>query len=230
MMTTKRIFQGLKVVSLLVILFLVGSRCQNERILIEDESEQDNLKENSALKNLLHNISLHDGSFDDQIDGANCFSIQFPYTVIHEGTVYEIKEATDLQNFPEGTVSFQIQFPITVAHSSHQLQEVSSQSMLMALAEKCIIADPDIECIDLVYPIEVAAFDTRTETINTLKIYHDKDLYDLTLRTILSNRLSIQYPIQVITKNGDTLNIGHNEALEAAIETFAGICNEQDGE
>ncbi len=211
-----------------LIALLIISSCQKESSVEINESEEENLTESSNLRIMLHNISLHDGSFDDHIDGANCFSIIFPYTLLVDEEEVTVASINDISSFIQKTAMLKLKFPVTIANSKHEVQEVTSQEMLESLAEKCSKIDDDIECIDVQYPITVATFNTQSENLSTITINHDRDLYGLTLTTILSSKLSIQYPIVVKTKDGELISIGHNEELEQVIVEFAGSCDEDD--
>ena len=212
---------------LLIFLISLGS-CQREEIEIIDERENTNLTETSDLRALLHNVSLHDGSFDDMVDRANCFSIVFPYEVIYKRKKLEIKAESDLYQI-ESPKHVQLIFPLRIAHSTHEVTEVVSEEELSEYKKMCSFIDDDIECIDLQYPVMISTFNSETSRMTAIEITHDSALYKLTLEAIKDYSMQIQYPVTLTTRGGDVMTVSTNEELALKIRTFADSCNENDG-
>ena len=210
-----------------IFLIILGS-CQKEEIEIIDEREDTNLTETSDLRTLLHNVSLHDGSFDDMMDQANCFSIVFPYEVIYKHNRLQITSESDLTQI-ESPKHVQLIFPLRIAHSTHKVTEVFSEAQLDTYKKTCSPIDDDIECIDLQYPVIISTFNPEISRMTAIEIAHDSDLYKLTLEAIEDYSMQIQYPVTLTTLSGEVMTVATNEELVRKIRAFASSCNENDG-
>lgn len=208
--------------------FILVMSCQKERIEIIDEREDQNLVAQSDLNTMMHNISLHDGSYDDHIDGANCFSIQFPYRILSNNSAVVLKDKEALHAIT-AMDDISLVFPVTIAHSNHSTTLIATQEELQTAAQKCIANDdPDIECIDFEYPITIATFNTATSQIRTLVINHDAALYELTMQLFEDTALRIQYPLTLRLHDNTVRTANSNLELEMYIKAFETSCDEAD--
>ena len=87
-MTIKKIMVWTMALGLLV-------SCQTEIEEITPQEETNNLSQSEI--NLLLNIARLDGSPDNIVDGASCFSIQLPFTVIVNDTELLIETEEDYE-------------------------------------------------------------------------------------------------------------------------------------
>lgn len=208
--------------------FLLTFSCQEEEQEIIDPTIDNTIPQSSQLAGLMRNIVTHDGSFDDIVDGGNCFSINFPYTISINSEPLVINKIEDYDQLKE-TDNIQIQFPITITRDDHVSEIIENDVALKNLADTCKIEDEDIECVDFVYPFRFAIFDSNNNIISTTEVLHDAQVFgfmeDLNENTVVA----INYPIQLLLSNGEFLFVEHNTDLLAGILDFRASCDENDG-
>jgi hypothetical protein len=209
--------------------------CQGEFEEEEIPDEQQFLVENSQLRLLLESITLHDGSFDNVVDQASCLSIIFPYTVSLDDVQFQIASQEDLDEL-EAIVGISgedvdVLFPVTVRLSNHNLLTVSSEDMLEDLAEACVEdgEDPDIECVDLVYPVGMSYFDQANAATNNVSVTTDSALHRRLLELPLEDFLvSMIFPLEFTNSGGDILLATEANEAMGFISEFRDECDEMD--
>lgn len=226
----------LLVILVLTLLFFTSCRTEDDAFI--DPPVEEALAANSVLADLLSRTSQNDGSFDNIIDNASCFSIQLPVTVIVNGTEvivnsdsdYEIiEDLFDIDN--DDTDTLEISYPITVVFEDYSTAVVNTDSELLALAVQCPEEnsnDDDIECIDFQYPITASIFNDNNDLIETLVINNDNELYEFVDDLDDFAAVTISFPITVIFPDGSTLTIDDIEQLALVIEDADDSCDEDD--
>jgi hypothetical protein len=226
----------LLVILVLTLLFFTSCRTEDDAFI--DPPVEEALAANSVLADLLSRTSQNDGSFDNIIDNASCFSIQLPVTVIANGTEvivnsdsdYEIiEDLFDIDN--DDTDTLEISYPITVVFEDYSTAVVNTDSELLALAVQCPEEnsnDDDIECIDFQYPITASIFNDNNDLIETLVINNDNELYEFVDDLDDFAAVTISFPITVIFPDGSTLTIDDIEQLALVIEDADDSCDEDD--
>jgi len=211
----------------LSIVFLMIS-CQQEVREEINPDEDNSIPKDSQLAMLMKNIVTHDGSFDDVVDGGNCYSINLPYTItknaVQEIVIDQIEDYDQLNEFD----NIQIQFPITVTKDNHQEEIVENNLELQALAVSCEIQDDDIECVDFVYPFRFATFDADFNIFSTKEVIHDAQVFNFMENLDINTSVGIKYPISLLLTNGEFLEVTHNEELLSRILAFQTSCDEND--
>ncbi|MBQ4821410.1 hypothetical protein [Aquimarina sp. MMG016] len=196
----------------------------------EEEREffiEDNIPTDSELAKVMQKVVTHDGSFDDIVDGGNCYSINLPYTLLRNGNELVIDEILDYQQLlPSDDI--QIQFPVMITLHNHEEKLVVDNSALEFLANTCLSNDADIECIDFVYPFKLSLFNTNTNSISTIEMGHDSQLYKFMLEIDDDILVSINYPIGLTLHNGENTSATHNIELLNTIMGVANACEEND--
>ena len=81
----------------LVVLVFSMSACQEEYEEVGGGNEEQTIAANSSTAILIQNTSSNDGSYDNIVDGASCFAVQFPYTVNVNGVEVTIDSKEDLE-------------------------------------------------------------------------------------------------------------------------------------
>ncbi len=163
---------------------------------------------NSVIADLLNRISQNDGSFDNIIDNASCFTVQLPVTVVVNGTEVIVDSMDDYQTIEDifdadnnDTDTLDIMFPITVVFSDYTSKRATNNyPELLALIAQCPEEnsdDDDIECIDFQYPITASIFDENNEQIDTIVINNDNDMYDFIDDLDDYAAVTISFPITV---------------------------------
>ncbi len=202
--------------------------CQQEEREVIDPTLDTTISKDSQLAQLMKNVVTHDGSYDNLVDGSNCFSINLPYTIILNSTdQITIDHVSDYSQLSQSD-TIEIQFPIIITRDNYEEEFVEDISELQSLADGCELTDDDIECVDFVYPFRFQTFDPDTNNMNTTEVAHDAQVFEFMNNIDQNTAVSISYPIQLILSNGEHLDAGHNEELVAGILSFEMSCDEND--
>ena len=211
--------------------------CRTEDMEIVEPPAEDTFGVNSTIANLLKRTATNDGSYDNIIDGASCFDILLPVTVIANGIEVVIEDEDDIDiiedifdEFSDDTDTLEIIFPITVVFDDYTQLVVNSQSELNALAIQCPDNgdDDDIECIDIQYPITASIFNQNNELIDTVVINSDEELFDFLDDIDEGTIVTFDFPFTVILWDGTTVEINNFVELQSVIESAIDQCDEDD--
>ena len=196
------------------------------------------IKENSALADLLQRTSMNDGSIDNIIDNANCFTVQLPVTVFANGTEVIVNSEADynvieaiFDEFNNDVDTIEIVFPITILLSDFEIMVINNQNELDEVKESCSgenEEDDDIECLDFQYPITVSVFNSVTEQIVDSTLNNDQDLYNFIENLDENDTATINFPITVQLYDGTEISITSLEQLENVIDDAKDDCDEDD--
>ncbi len=222
----------------LVCLSLSLSSCRKEETEFIDTPNEDIIEPQSTTADLMLRTSSNDGSNDNILDIANCFSIKLPVTVIANSINVELNTSNDLtlveSIFDEeydDINTLDISFPITVIRPDFTEVLVNSEVELLSISQDCNgenEPDYDIECLDFTYPISASIFNTITEDLSNEALTNDKELYEF-VKTIASEEIvSIDFPIEVKLFDNSTLEINSIPQLRATIENYRNSCDEDD--
>ncbi|PIB28542.1 hypothetical protein [Maribacter sp. 4G9] len=223
-------------VSFLGILFL--SSCRTEDDLSIDPPMQEFIGSNTNIADLLNKTSLKDGSFDNIIDNASCFSVVLPVNVTANGQVIMVSSLNDLQIIEnifdtdlDDTDLLEIDYPITLTASNFETTTVNSSAELLSLTSQCPAenaSDDDIECIDFVFPIRATAFNDNSEIIESFSFDNDKDLFDFIEDIEDYSAATLIFPIDLVLYDGSQISVGSISELESVIENAEDVCDEDD--
>jgi hypothetical protein len=222
----------------LLLSFAFLTSCRTEDDIAIDPPVTETLSANSTIADLMSRTSLNDGSFDNIIDNASCFSIQLPVTVIANGTEVIVNSFADYQTIEDifdadnnDTDTLDIIFPITVVFPDYTTTDVNSYPELLALIAQCPgenSDDDDIECIDFQYPITASIFNENNDLIDTIVINNDYDMYEFIEDLDDYAAVTISFPITVILADGTTVTINNIAELQSVIEDADDSCDEDD--
>lgn len=204
----------------LALILLTG--CQKEEVF---RVEEDTIPEELAA--MVIKVATHDGSYDDIVDGGNCYSINLPFDIEHNDRQRTIKDVADYYTLQESD-KILVKFPVTVTFHDHHQQIISSQTELLELASDCKDNDDDIECIDFIYPFQLQTFDEFAVELQTVEVFHDKQIFEFITSMKPATKLKIKYPIDLALYNGIQKEAGHNESLMQVIIDAVGACDEDD--
>ena len=230
-------FINYSVYSLLLVMALTFTSCQEEFEPLPDSDEQETIMASSSTAKLIKDTSTNDGSFDNIVDGASCFAIKFPYTVEVNGIEITLDSREDLHLIEEifdaledDEDLLEILFPITVTLGDYEEVVINGIDDLRELAEECIEGggDDDIECIDFVYPITLYTFDVNEEQTGTVTVESDKDLRRFFSELGENDLISIDFPISLKLYDGSEVQVNSNAELANAIEMAKDACDEDD--
>ncbi|MHA7058556.1 hypothetical protein ACWGOQ_0015135 [Aquimarina sp. M1] len=202
--------------------------CQQEEREFIDPTLDNTIPKNSQLAELMKNIVTHDGSYDDVVDGGNCYSINLPYTIILNATeTISIDRIEDYDQLQQSD-NIQIQYPVTITHDNHVEEIIEDDLTLQSLANSCVVQDDDIECVDFVYPMVFATFNSNNNIINTIEVIHDAQVFGFMENLEENTAVAINYPVNLLLSDGTLLETRHNEELLSGILAFETSCEEND--
>ncbi|MFX0555274.1 hypothetical protein ACOCEA_00655 [Maribacter sp. CXY002] len=221
----------------LFIVALSFTSCQDEFEEINTGEEQQAITASSSTAVLVQNTATKDGSFDNIVDGASCFDINFPYTVEVNGLELTINSREDLKLIEEifdaidDDVDFlEILFPVTITSGDFTEITINGFEDLRELAAQCKEGgeDDDIECIDFVYPMTLYTFDVNLEQTGSVIVESDMDL-KLFFKELDDNDLvSFDFPITLELYDGSKVEVTSNEQLAITIRNAKDACDEDD--
>ncbi|EDP97898.1 hypothetical protein KAOT1_11812 [Kordia algicida OT-1] len=226
----------LKILFLLLVMTLFFYACQEENTDVSSPDTTETLVNNATLPRLMERITLLDGSIDNMIDNANCFTVNLPVTVSINGTTVEVNSTNDYATIvgllnQSNDTAVSISYPITITLSDYSEIIIENEEVLISQISNCSgpnQPDIDIECIDFQYPFSIAVFDVNFEVIETQNITDDESLFYF-LETLSSGVVaSINYPISLVNADGTVIAVTSNAELEAAIAAAENTCDEDD--
>ena len=222
----------------LVGLFLTMTSCRTEDDISIDPPAESTLQANSALTNQIQRVAMNDGSVDNIVYNANCFTIQLPITATINGvelTITNIDDYDDLEDildeFDDDDDTIVIDFPITIIFADYTVVQINSLDQLEDYADDCNDEnefDDDIECLDFVYPITASVFNTNNEVIETITFTNDYDLYEFIDDIDEDDLIGFEFPISIVIANGNVIVINNFNELDDAIDEYDDDCDEDD--
>ncbi|TAI49618.1 hypothetical protein [Flagellimonas allohymeniacidonis] len=217
-------------------LALLFTSCQEEFEEVGGD-QQETITASSTTASLIKKTSSNDGSFDNIVDSASCFAVNFPYTVNVNGVEITIDSREDLhaieEIFDEVDVDddiLEILFPITITFADFTELVIENADQLEDLAEGCLEGgdDDDIECIDFVYPITLFTFDINEQQTGEFNITSDEDLRKFFDGLEDDDLVSIQFPVTLKKFDGTEIVVDSNAELAMALEQAEDECDEDD--
>ena len=222
----------------LVFSLTLNFSCRKEEIEFDQEQPDDTLTPSSEAAGLMQRTAMNDGSLDNIIDYANCFSIQLPVTVIANGTPLEITSSAgydeiesifDSDDVDSDTI--EIQFPITIILNDFSQVDINSINELNVYAANCNgenESDDDIECVDFQYPISASIFNTNNEMISSITLNSDEELYNYIGSIDINDIVSVEFPISLVISDGTIFTVNSLSELVNAIQIYMDDCDEDD--
>ncbi len=206
---------------------LLFAACQKEQLTVIQNADESVFIKNGELTRVLMSVSAHDGSFDDNLDQASCFSINFPYEIILNGEPYQVNSPTDLEIITPTDTIWPV-YPITLTLADHSTRELTHIEQYFSLKTQCdsgILFSDLITCVDLQYPFSMAVFDPVANDFTTIVMAHDSETFTHMSDLQEDNEVSINFPIRLSFPNGTTVTINsHNQLLERILAAVSN-CN-----
>ncbi len=221
----------------LLVAALMFTSCQTEEVGGSMNDEAETLMAGSNTVKLVEHTVSNDGSFDNIVDGSSCFDVRFPYTVSVNGLEITINSHEDLALIEElfdavddDEDILDIFFPITVILADYTEITINGKEDLRELAEKCIEGggDDDIECIDVIYPIDLFTFNPESVQTGTVTVNSDKELRRFFAGLGETDLISFNFPISFEMYDGTKVTVNTNAELADAIERAKNACDEDD--
>jgi len=213
--------------------------CQNEAVEETGQNQEETLVPNSPLANLMRSTASNDGTVDDIMDNASCFSVELPVTIIANGitvTIESIEDLTILEDlfseFDTDDDDLEFLFPITIVLNDYEEIVIENQEQLEEFVEDCLDNQEEvIECVDFVYPISFSIYNTDFQVIDTVVVNSDEELHDFIENLNADNDevtlASLDFPVALIYGDGSTVEVSNNEELEAAINAAEELCDDE---
>lgn len=227
-----------KFFTLLMVASLFAISCRQEESVLIEGPQDEVLKANSAVASLLQRTAMRDGSDDNIVDNANCFSLEFPFTVLVNGMTITVTSEEDLDTvedifdeFDDDDDTLEITFPITIVLSDFSEVEINSIDEFENYADECEGEnefDDDIECIDISYPITASVFNASNELIDTITITTDEELYQFLENLEDDDIVNVDFPITLILSDGTEVSVSNLDMLEDIIDDAKDDCDEDD--
>lgn len=234
---TLKTFKNILILAVLFI-SLANTSCRKEEMEFEQAPPEDTLSQNSQVAYLMQRMAMNDGSVDNIICNANCFTIQKPVTVVANGIEVNINSISDLDivedifdDDDDDSDTLEIQFPIIIVMSDHTTMTINSSIELYTYASNCNGEnewDEDIECLDFQYPISALMYNSNNEIISTVTLNNDLQMYTFIDDIDENDIITIDFPISVILSNGTSLTINTLNELQTTIEIHEDDCDEDD--
>ncbi len=231
----KNYFKLLTLVFGLLLLSLTG--CQKEVVEIINPQNENVIGINSPLSDLVKRTSMNDGSFDNIIDKSSCLTVVLPVSIVANGNNLTIttpddyvliERIFDASDTDKDTLV--IIFPVNVVLPDYTEVTLNDYDDLEDEQEDCVENgdDPDIECLDFVYPITVSVYDSLNQVSKVVTVSSDKELFALFEEMDENDLASFVFPLTVVLSDGTEMVIPDNRKLEDMIEDAEDECDEDD--
>ncbi|WP_026812234.1 hypothetical protein [Arenibacter certesii] len=229
----KKLISYLLYTSTLMVLISLGA-CQKEFEDLPEQNNEEAIKASSSTAQLIKSTSSNDGSFDNIVDGASCFSINFPYVVNVNGldiivnTVSKLELIQDLLGDDDDDL--EIQFPITVTLTDYSEITLTDEDELEDLVEMCQVLDDDddIECVSFMFPLKVYSFDITFQQTGSVTLENDMQLRLYFDNLDDDDLISFQFPISLKLYNDIEFAVNSNTELVDVIESAKENCDNDD--
>lgn len=215
-----------------LILFLAS--CQKEAFEESKPPAEVVITNTSPVTQLIQRVTLNDGSSDNIIDHSSCASVTLPVTVVVNGQKITINSEEDfdlVENIIDDSEDdVEIIFPVTVTLADHTTMTINSEDELEALTKDCKEGgqDDDIECVDFQYPFSISIYNSDNQVSDVVTIADDKDFYEFLDDLEDNDLVSINFPIVMVTFQGNEVEVNDNEELKETIQSVLGECDEDD--
>lgn len=212
--------------------------CKKESYELVTNPEETALETNSVIAILLQRTAMNDGSIDNIIDKANCFTIELPVTVNANNQEVVVTSEDDFNRieaifdrFSTDEDILELRYPIQITLNDFTEIIILNEAELFSRANECLgenKADDDIECVDFLYPISASLFDKTTELANRITITDDRQLYEF-IDSLDENLVTnLDFPITVTLSDGTETILNNLSNLESFIAAADDECDEDD--
>ncbi len=212
--------------------------CQEEIVDIDPIDSTRVVTPGSRLFSLVTNTSTFDGSSDDILDQANCTMVKLPVDVSIGDTTLTVSTPEDyltVRNVMKvkgiSVGDQELVYPVTLILRDHSEVIVNNRDELEVWTDQCekgLFEDDDIECLDFVYPITIAFYDSGTEQLFNYTINSDSSLFALLSISGLGDYFSFEFPVQMILSDSTVVTAANNDELEDIIDLAEDACDEED--
>ena len=218
-------------------LALLFTGCQEEvNEIIQGTNDEELLVANSSVAMLMKSTATKDGSKDNIIDNASCFTVQLPVNVYVNGLEIIVDSEEDFETIEEIFDEYyddddylEYVYPIVIELSDYTEVTIENKEQLEEYVEACEnTEDDDIECVDFKYPLFYSVFDSNQNTIETVEIKNDRQMFRFIKNIQPTDIISLNFPITVVFTDETEMVINNMDELEDALESGIEFCDEDD--
>jgi len=218
-------FKALSVLLIVSVFGFIG--CQNE-VNSEQGQNPNTNSANSTTTNNLKRTSMHDGSYDDFLDGNSCSSIILPTAAVINGQRISILTQLDYQqvirilaqsNSNQDVIT--LQFPLSVRLSNYTEVVINNQNEFNALKTTCNQTEASsqdaISCLKINFPITILTYSLNLQQTGSVVITSEKQLYAYMNSISTTELYQVSYPISIAYSDGTTATLNSDAELQSSI-------------
>jgi hypothetical protein len=215
---------------------LMFTSCQKEEIDITQPNENEAIVADSELAKLVEATSKQDGSKDDVVDGARCFTLKLP-VVIHIGNDRNIQINTEadfvrvqeiLKQYNYTREQIEFNFPIKVVMANYEEVEINSVEDFKRLVYNCngeVQEEEHIRCIDFKFPISFSIYNSDSQVVDVVTIEGKRELYYFMQRVRNSEVIArLNFPVTMKLANGTEIAVNSHLDLKNTIHDAREAC------
>ena len=215
------------ITAILLVTFIGFTSCEDQDDNVNEETPKTNAA-NSATAQNLERSSMHDGSFDDFLDGISCSSILLPVTATVNGTEVNVVSESDystvldiLAEYNNDDDNVNLHFPLSVRLSNYTQVQVTNQIEYNLLLSACNqaenAANEAISCLAIDFPISIVTYSLNLDQTGSVVLESEEELYNYMNDFSNDEYFAVNYPITA-TLNGETvISITSDLDLQAQI-------------
>lgn len=212
--------------------------CEKEEETIVQQNSQ-SFQKNSTIAGLLSRTTQNPTSKDNVIDNSSLISVQLPEKVRVDGIYINVvtpadyqlvQDAKDAYSNDDDKVYF-VEYPITIKFQNYTTRVVQNEEELHDAIESCGQDDgfDEIDCISLVYPININVYDSNNQIANTIAIASNSSLFNFLANLNSTTYVAIKFPIAALNSGGQTVQLNSNAELTAFMENAIAECDDDTG-
>jgi len=208
---------------LYLILLLVLASCYNDDSVVDQSV--DTAHRTSEMTTMIKAMTMHDAAFDDHIDNTSCLSLVFPYQLHVNSDPITINTIQELENLSDDD-EIELIYPIEVIFFDYQKHQVSTPDDLDTVKNICdqkFELDP-INCFDFEFPVTIKRINEINGNFDTSHLESDLEVFTFFDNLHDAHAYEIDYPINVINHQSDTLSINSNEEFKTTIDQSSLNC------
>ncbi|MDP5081031.1 MAG: hypothetical protein NWP87_00135 [Winogradskyella sp.] len=227
-----------KIILVLLLFATSFTSCRTEETEFIQAPEDETLVANSSIALLMQRTSSKDGSFDNIVDKANCFTVKFPYEIRVNNQDLSLSSSADFTlvecvfDASEDDIdTLEIQFPIEIILADFSEITINTPTEYNSYVSDCNgenVADSDIECIDFQFPIEASIFNINNEFLETVNLETDAQLYKFIETITEDDVITMDFPITVNLADSTEVSVTNFNELQTVIENAINTCDEDD--
>ena len=135
-------------------------------------------------------------------------------------------EEKDLYDLNE-TDKISLVFPLTLSFSDYNTATVTTEEALTAYVNQCAtggLYGDSVNCINVIYPLEMALYHEDTSVFETVSIDNDRDMFLYMEGLYPGLRASMNYPLTVEINDGAGIQITNNLEFKTVVQDNIPLC------